>query len=320
VRQPLTALRALGHWTSWGSGVDRETYGRARVLVSQFINLEPSVATWEKRCAEGDRLCVFDLDDDVWMVHENPAHGPAFDDPETIPRIERVIQAAHLVTVATPRLAALIRKLNPAVTVLRNCVADFAVDLTPYLAGSTLRIGYTGSPSHVDDFTAWSVVLDRWMRKYAHRTRLELFGAPGRPVGAPLTYRIGVHPWQKDVPAYLRGMEGKFNVGIAMLDRVPFNMAKSGIKAQEYAALGVPCVATDMQQYRDVIRHGETGFLARTDRDWLSAFELLMDPDRRRTMGENARQLAREEFLQGPRAVQWEAAYQRAAARIGVRL
>jgi hypothetical protein len=33
VKQPLQALRMLGHWTSWGSGVDFETWDRSNVLV-----------------------------------------------------------------------------------------------------------------------------------------------------------------------------------------------------------------------------------------------------------------------------------------------
>jgi glycosyltransferase involved in cell wall biosynthesis len=68
-----------------------------------------------------------------------------------------------------------------------------------------------------------------------------------------------------------------------------FNAYKSGLKAQTYSALGVPTVATDISYYRDVIGHGQTGFLVRTSAQWKAALSALHnDPELARAMGVRA--------------------------------
>lgn len=69
----------------------------------------------------------------------------------------------------------------------------------------------------------------------------------------------------------------------------------SNLKALEYAALGIPVVASDWYPYRDFIRHGETGFLVKQDHEWLKYMsELAADEVLREKMGAAARELARK--------------------------
>ena len=54
---------------------------------------------------------------------------------------------------------------------------------------------------------------------------------------------------------------------------------KSGLKAIQYMALGLPCVATEVGTTPMLIRDGENGLLVRTEDEWLDALErLLRDP------------------------------------------
>ncbi len=70
----------------------------------------------------------------------------------------------------------------------------------------------------------------------------------------------------------------------------------------EAGAAGLPVVATATAGARDIIRDGETGYLAPIeDAPALAARarELLADPERRATMGAAARKFIRDQFDPG---------------------
>jgi hypothetical protein len=65
----------------------------------------------------------------------------------------------------------------------------------------------------------------------------------------------------------------------------------------EAMALGLPCVAWDTPYHRDIVRHGETGFLCRDTNQVLETVALLIESaDLRRQIGDAAREEARQRF------------------------
>lgn len=65
----------------------------------------------------------------------------------------------------------------------------------------------------------------------------------------------------------------------------------------EAMAVGLPVVAVDTPDHRDIIRHGETGFLCRTEEEILHSIAQLIDsPALRTEMGQAARAAARKRF------------------------
>ena len=67
-------------------------------------------------------------------------------------------------------------------------------------------------------------------------------------------------------------------------------MGKSGLKAIQYMAFGLPTVATNVGTTPKIIRHMENGWLVKTDAEWVEALETLVkNPDLRRKLGEAAR-------------------------------
>nr|WP_314444330.1 glycosyltransferase family 4 protein [uncultured Sphingomonas sp.] len=66
---------------------------------------------------------------------------------------------------------------------------------------------------------------------------------------------------------------------------------KSGLKAIQYMAFALPCVATATGNTPRVVRDGVSGLLVRTEAEWLEALKRLIDdPALRRRLGQNARQ------------------------------
>lgn len=68
-------------------------------------------------------------------------------------------------------------------------------------------------------------------------------------------------------------------------------LGKSGLKAIQYCALGIPTIATDVGCNDRVIINNETGYLVKTEEEWLEKLLLLIqDCDLRKKIGTAARE------------------------------
>jgi glycosyltransferase involved in cell wall biosynthesis len=110
---------------------------------------------------------------------------------------------------------------------------------------------------------------------------------------------------------------GGFDVGIAPLADLPFNRARSAIKVKEYAASGVPWLASPVGPYRD-LGDGEGGRLVADD-GWLEALErLIVDEAERAALGRAGLAWAAGQTVDAV-ADRWEAIFAGAAARAAQR-
>jgi spore maturation protein CgeB len=85
------------------------------------------------------------------------------------------------------------------------------------------------------------------------------------------------------------------DIGIVPLQKVPFNEAKSSLKGMEYAFSGIPFVASDTEEYRQIHADG-AGILARRTRDWIKELEKLLDPEVRKEKAEQGYNTVMEKY------------------------
>lgn len=89
------------------------------------------------------------------------------------------------------------------------------------------------------------------------------------------------------------------DIGIMPLDNNEYSIGKCAFKLLQYMAAGLPCVASPVGTNKDVIKNGETGFLANTEKEWVDMLSLLIeDAEMRKTMGEKGRQISNSEYNQ----------------------
>lgn len=82
----------------------------------------------------------------------------------------------------------------------------------------------------------------------------------------------------------------ELDIGVYPLPDDDWVMGKSGLKAIQYMAFGLPTVASHAGMTPMIIRDGENGLLVRTDDEWLQALErLIRDPALRQRLGAAAR-------------------------------
>ncbi len=66
------------------------------------------------------------------------------------------------------------------------------------------------------------------------------------------------------------------DIGLYPLPDDSWVLGKAGLKVIQYMAFGIPSVSTDVGTASDQVRHGETGFLVKTDDEWLATLQRLV--------------------------------------------
>ena len=87
------------------------------------------------------------------------------------------------------------------------------------------------------------------------------------------------------------------DIGLYPLPDEEWVLGKSGLKALQYMALGIPTVATGIGANSRIIDHGEDGFLVSDLEEWKShLLRLASDPELRRRIGHAAARTVSERF------------------------
>jgi glycosyltransferase involved in cell wall biosynthesis len=98
------------------------------------------------------------------------------------------------------------------------------------------------------------------------------------------------------------------DIGVMPLPDTPWERGKCGYKLIQYMACGKPVVASPVGVNSEIVRHGESGFLAETDAEWEEALTMLAaDPGLRQRMGAAGRRRVEEEYslqVQAPRLIE----------------
>lgn len=261
------------------------------IVVGQRISKPEALSMWRRLAIPGRRL-VWETDDDLF--HIDPSNSAAYlaYGAEVRDTVEFAARIADLVTVSTEPLAELMRQYNPNVVVLPNHVDEGILGIDRPKR-ERVTVGWAGGDSHLKDFASMATTLRRFLVNNPDvdfhnlgTSYLRPFKLPGRATG-----------WSADIWDYYRKID--FDIGIAPLADITFNVGKSGIRAIEYQALGIPVIASDCPAYRGVVLDGVTGYLVRAEHEWMRRLrELSRDEAMRTEMGAKAREHAAQWTIQ----------------------
>ena len=96
------------------------------------------------------------------------------------------------------------------------------------------------------------------------------------------------------------------DIGISWLPDDAWSRGKCGLKVLQYMAAGLPVVANPVGVQVEMVRHGQTGYLAETPDQWVEAIQrLARDLELRRRMGQAGRQRVWTDFHTAGAAQQW---------------
>jgi glycosyltransferase involved in cell wall biosynthesis len=273
------------------------------IAVAQRIGKRGEVQRW-RALAEHCHL-VYEVDDDLFHVDPTNLRAyPMLSDPALRRDMARCIALSDLVTVSTQRLAEVVGQFNRNVAVLPNHI-DAAMLELQRPRRDRVTVGWSGGDSHLLDLQVAAGQLRRFLDRHPE-VDVHFVGTDySRLVRRACRYT----PFQAGVWNYYQVID--FDIGLAPLASNVFNRSKSHIRCLEYAALGVPVIASDEPAYRDIVVDGVTGFLVRRDHEWQTRLRALAcDESMRAEMGTKAREHAAAWVIQDGYRM-WEQAYRR---------
>ncbi len=199
--------------------------------------------------------------------------------------------------------------------------ADHVITSSPFLNDFCLQLNarractYISSSVDTDMFkpaTQYSnaqPVVVGWTGTFSSKIYLDLLGGVFQRLASKLPYKLRViGNFEYALPGVdlevvrwsaeqeVRQLQA-LDIGVYPLPMDDWVLGKSGLKAIQYMAFALPCIATEVGTTPMLIRDGENGLLVRTEAEWEAALErLIKDPDLRRKLGEAARQDAVEKY------------------------
>lgn len=250
---------------------------------------------------------VVDVDDDLTALHPNhPARR--FDYDWTM--VRKACQMADMVTVTTPALAARYAP-HGRYAIITNCVPEYTLDIPREPDRHT--VGWMGvGGTHPGDlegtYGGVADALEQTDSRFIHY---------GPPEDVRRRLRIPeeryectdpITPYEKFFPEL-----AKLGVGIVPLWNTKFNEAKSFLKGIEYAAVGVPFVASPVAEYERLHASGVGVLAGWKSRKWKRAVsQLVTDDALHDELSEHGRQVVRENHTFEKQGWRWAEAWQEA--------
>ena len=155
----------------------------------------------------------------------------------------------------------------------------------------SFRIGWIGNPSTVVCLEPARAALEQ-----VKDAEICLVGTDPARANLP---RAEHRPWAYDSEvAELQ----RFTIGIMPQPAEPWMRGKCALKALQYMACGIPCVASPFGAVTEFLRHDENGLFAETAQDWLTAFDRLRDPALRARIADAARRTVLDRYSLAPAA------------------
>ena len=245
------------------------------IVVFKLIMSKDALMNMEK-ARELNQKIVVDVDD--WFVGLDKANR-AYEvtDPKKNPDnnreiYEKIIMEAFAVICSTKFLYDYYSKIRDNVFLVRN-----GIDLDRWRIRvqsrqhKKLKVGWVGAtPWRSNDLEQ----LARFLPDFVKSNNL-LFHHSGHTINAPKANELLGIPDELTTLTPLvpilsyPGLFLPIDIGIVPLNNVDFNSAKSYIKGLEYAAAGVPFIASPSPEYELLAARG-IGRIARSDSDWVS--------------------------------------------------
>ena len=268
---------------------------RADVILIQreAMMFGPPVIEWVGAQAM-KRPMVLDLDDATYVSYTSPTYGGLGSVLKWFSKTDDLIRWARVVTCGNRGIAEYVSAKGTAARVIPTVVDTEVFRPAPGGNAGNPVLGWIGTHSTYPYLESIFPVLADLARR--HEFRLKVVGAGKDSISIP-GVEVENSAWEidREVADFQT-----IDIGLYPIDASLYSgwaAGKSGFKAVQYMAVGVPYVATPVGGSAEIGEEGTTHLFATTDEEWRHALDVLLaDADRRRQMGTAGRQHAIAHF------------------------
>ena len=253
----------------------------------------PAIFEWLYRY--GRTPMVLDLDDATFIPYISPSYGRLGSYLKFFGKTDKLIKASRVVTCGNRYIAEYAESLGARTVVVPTVVNTD--EFSPVPKGNTVPvIGWIGTHSTFP-FLEWLFpILEKLAAK--HRFVLKVVGAGKTDISLKGVEVLNL-PWDlsREVQDFQSLDIGLYPLTLSDSANEQWLLGKSGFKAIQYMAVGVPFVMSPIGVARDLGEPGVTHFNASDADDWYTHLDnLLSDSELRLRVGAAGRRCSLENF------------------------
>lgn len=241
------------------------------------------------------RPMVLDLDDATYVSYTSPTYGGLGSLLKWFSKTDDLIRWATVVTCGNRGIADYVSGKGTAARIIPTVVDTNLFKPDPQsLTRHPVVLGWIGTHSTFPYLESIFPVLSELARK--HKFRLKIVGAGKDKISIPgLEVENCVWEMDREIQDFQ-----SIDIGLYPIDASLYEgwaSGKSGFKAVQYMAVGVPYVATPVGGSAEIGEEGTTHLFATTNAEWQQALEgLLTNAERRQQMGAAGRRYVVEHY------------------------
>lgn len=309
---PRTALGLLGAGLLRLRDVFAARQADVVLIQREAMMFGPPVIEWLCTQLNG-RPMVLDLDDATYIPYTSPTFGKLGKAFKWFSKTDDLIRWASLVTCGNNAIAEYVTSKGAKARVIPT-----VVDTDVFCPGQRNRqdeglvLGWIGTHSTFPYLESTFPVLRELARDY--QFRLKIVGAGKSEIRIP---GVEVENLGWNLDREVKDFQS-LDVGLYPIDpslyASQWAAGKSGFKAIQYMAVGIPFVATPVGAVKEIGKVGQTHYCATTPDEWREALStLIADRESRGQMGSAGRRWALEHYGLAAQADKLAAALREAA-------
>jgi glycosyltransferase involved in cell wall biosynthesis len=241
------------------------------------------------------RPLVLDLDDATYVSYTSPTYGGLGKMLKWFSKTDDLIRWASVVTCGNAAIAEHVSSLGTTARIIPTVVDTDIFRPLARPSGGPVVLGWIGTHSTFPYLESIFPVLQDLAGTYPFR--LKVVGANKAEVNVP-GVEVENLEWQmeREVADFQ-----SIDIGLYPIDAALYSgkwaSGKSGFKAIQYMAVGVPYVATPVGASATIGEVGVTHLFASSNQEWRSALEaLISDRQKRQAMGAAGRRHVTEHY------------------------
>ncbi len=245
---------------------------------------------FEKRFAKSGAKLIFDFDDAIWL-NDTSAGNQKLSWLKKPSKTAKICKYSHLVITGNRYLANYALKYNSNVKIIPTTIDTHYHFKNMFSKKEKICIGWTGTQTTLKHFESAIAALKKIKKKYWDKVYFKIIADV-----EDWDNELGIKPvkWTKE--SEIKELE-EFDIGIMPLPDNEWTRGKCGFKGLQCMSMGIPVVMSPVGINKEIISHGDNGFLCETEEEWITSLSAIINsPELREKIGRKARQTVIQKY------------------------